>query len=100
MSGKSVSELFASDSLIDDEERAVVGTARRVGDKRLRSEVTKWFETGAPPVRDLALELGGLGLFGMHQDGYGCAGTSATSYRSHMYQLTIGKALTGMDGFR
>jgi glutaryl-CoA dehydrogenase len=32
------------------------------------------------PVRELALEMGKLGLLGMHLEGYGCAGTSATAY--------------------
>ncbi|MFT4044061.1 MAG: acyl-CoA dehydrogenase family protein [Gordonia sp. (in: high G+C Gram-positive bacteria)] len=77
---KSVDELFAFDSLIDDEERAIVDTVRSFGTKRLRPHVAQWFEEGTLPVRELARELGELGVFGMHLDGYGCAGTSATSY--------------------
>ncbi|MCH5644548.1 acyl-CoA dehydrogenase family protein [Gordonia sp. ABSL49_1] len=80
MSAQSVEELFALDVLIDDEERAIVDTVREFGARRLRPLVAGWFEDGALPVRDLALELGELGLFGMHLDGYGCAGTSATAY--------------------
>ncbi|MET9203304.1 acyl-CoA dehydrogenase family protein [Gordonia sp. NPDC003585] len=80
MSAQSVEELFALDVLIDDEERAIVDTVREFGARRLRPHVAGWFEDGALPVRDLALELGELGLFGMHLDGYGCAGTSATAY--------------------
>ncbi|WP_438364032.1 acyl-CoA dehydrogenase family protein, partial [Streptomyces viridosporus] len=31
-------------------------------------------------VRELAKELGALGLLGMHLEGYGCAGMSAVDY--------------------
>ncbi len=75
-----LSELFALDTLYDDEERAIIDTVRDFGDKRLRPHVADWFESGVLPVRELALELGALGLFGMHLDGYGCAGSSATAY--------------------
>ncbi|MFT4126243.1 MAG: acyl-CoA dehydrogenase family protein [Gordonia sp. (in: high G+C Gram-positive bacteria)] len=77
---QSVPELFDFDSLLDDEERAIIATMRDVGAKRLRPEVADWFEAGTLPVRELAAELGALGVFGMHLDGYGCAGLSATSY--------------------
>ncbi|QKT06090.1 acyl-CoA dehydrogenase family protein [Gordonia sp. X0973] len=77
---QTISELFAFDGLCNDEERAVVDTVRAFGDKRLRPHVADWFEKGELPVRDLAVELGGLGLFGMHLEGYGCAGASATAY--------------------
>ncbi|MGV9825976.1 MULTISPECIES: acyl-CoA dehydrogenase family protein [unclassified Gordonia (in: high G+C Gram-positive bacteria)] len=76
----SVDELFAFGSLLDDEERAIIDTVSSFGTKRLRPHVAEWFEDGTLPVRELARELGGLGLFGMHLEGYGCAGTSATSY--------------------
>ncbi|GEE01392.1 glutaryl-CoA dehydrogenase [Gordonia spumicola] len=80
MAGISVDDLFGFAGLIDDEERSIVETVRGFGAKRLRPHVAEWFEDGALPVRDLALELGELGLFGMHLDGYGCAGASATAY--------------------
>src|SRR5699024_4248841 len=37
-------------------------------------------EAGELPVRELATELGGMGLLGMHLDGYGCAGAGAVAY--------------------
>ena len=77
---KTVGELFGFDRLLDDQERAIVDTVRDFGAKRLRPHVGEWFEDGTLPVRDLAREFGKLGLFGMHLDGYGCAGTSATEY--------------------
>ena len=73
---KTVGELFGFDRLINDQERAIVDTVRDFGAKRLRPHVGEWFENGTLPVRDLAREFGALGLFGMHLEGYGCAGTS------------------------
>ncbi|MDQ3273701.1 MAG: acyl-CoA dehydrogenase family protein [Actinomycetota bacterium] len=73
-------ELFAVDALLDEEERAIRDTVRRFCDERLRPRVADWFEQGSVPARELALELGSLGLLGMHLQGYGCAGTGAVSY--------------------
>lgn len=77
---QSIAELFAFDDLLDDEERAIASTVADFGTKRLRPQVAEWFESGTLPVRELAAELGELGVFGMHLEGYGCANTSATSY--------------------
>ncbi|WP_433668215.1 acyl-CoA dehydrogenase family protein [Nocardia sp. CA-136227] len=75
-----VDELFAIDSLLSDEERAIRETVRAFAAERLRPRVTEWFEEGTFPAREVAPELGKLGLLGMHLEGYGCAGTSATAY--------------------
>ncbi|MGW3545734.1 acyl-CoA dehydrogenase family protein [Nocardia niigatensis] len=76
----SVDELFAIDYLLSDEERAIRDTVRAFAAERLRPGVAEWFEAGTFPARELAPELGKLGLLGMHLEGYGCAGTSATAY--------------------
>jgi len=73
-------DLFGVDALLDDEELAIRDTVRRYCDDRIRPHVAGWFETAQIPARELAKELGSLGLLGMHLDGYGCAGTSATAY--------------------
>ncbi len=73
-------DLIATDTLLDDEERAIRDTVRQFGDDRLRPHIAEWFEAGTIPARELAKELGGLGVLGMHLDGYGCAGTSAVAY--------------------
>jgi glutaryl-CoA dehydrogenase len=73
-------ELFAVDSLLSDEERAVRDTVRAFCDDRIRPHIADWFETASIPARELSAELGKLGLLGMHLEGYGCAGTSATAY--------------------
>lgn len=39
-----------------------------------RPHIAGWFEEAQIPARDLAKELGAIGLLGMHLEGYGCAG--------------------------
>ncbi|MFC8047997.1 acyl-CoA dehydrogenase family protein [Nocardia sp. NPDC057353] len=72
--------LFATDSLLQPEEREIRDTVAAFAARRLRPHVADWFEAGTFPARELAPELGELGLLGMHLDGYGCAGLSATAY--------------------
>ena len=47
---------------------------------------------GAPASlpEELGVELGELGLLGMHLEGYGCAGTSATAYGLACLELEAG----------
>jgi glutaryl-CoA dehydrogenase len=78
------------DSLLGDEERMVRDTVRRwIGD-RVLPEIGEWFDDGRLPSRELARELGELGLLGMHLEGYGCAGASATSYGVACRELEAG----------
>ncbi|MCX6468335.1 MAG: acyl-CoA dehydrogenase family protein [Corynebacteriales bacterium] len=80
MTAQSVTELIALDDLLDADEREIRDTVRRFGEEKLRPHVAGWFEDAKLPVRELAGQLGELGLFGMHLTGYGCAGLSATTY--------------------
>jgi len=73
-------ELFAIDRLVDEEKRAIRDTVRQYCDDKIRPHIADWFEEARIPARELAKELGSLGLLGMHLQGYGCAGTSATAY--------------------
>jgi len=82
--------LLDTDSLIGEEDRAMRDTVRSFVDDRLRPEVAGWYERADVPVRDLALEFGKLGLLGMHLEGYGCAGTSATAYGLACLELEAG----------
>jgi glutaryl-CoA dehydrogenase len=77
------------DRLLDDEERMIQDTVRRFVRERVVPEVGGWFEEGTIP-RELANEIGKLGLFGMHLEGYGCAGTSATAYGIACLELEAG----------
>lgn len=68
------------DSLLTEDERDIRDTVRDFAQNRLAPHVADWFEDGRLPARELAVEFGKLGVFGMHLHGYGCAGTSATGY--------------------
>jgi glutaryl-CoA dehydrogenase len=82
--------LFGTDELIGTDDLAIRDTVRRYVDERLRPEVAGWFETGTVPARELSAELGRLGVLGMHLEGYGCAGTSATAYGLACMELEAG----------
>ncbi|MDQ1635180.1 MAG: glutaryl-CoA dehydrogenase [Frankiaceae bacterium] len=82
--------LFDTDAQIGSEERAIRDTVRSFVDDRIKPEIAEWYEAGSLPVRDLAKELGALGVLGMHLEGYGCAGTSATAYGLACMELEAG----------
>ncbi|MGZ4751193.1 MAG: acyl-CoA dehydrogenase family protein [Oryzihumus sp.] len=82
-------DLLATDALLDEEARAVRDTTRAFVAKRVLPDVGQWFEDATMP-RELFPELGSLGLLGMHLTGYGCAGTSATSYGVACRELEAG----------
>jgi glutaryl-CoA dehydrogenase len=56
---------------------------------RVLPYIGEWFEEARIPL-ELARELGKLGLLGMHLEGYGCAGASATSYGLACMELEAG----------
>ncbi len=72
-------DFLGIDELLTDDERAIRDTVRDFAADELAPNVTEWFEAGALPA-DLGRAFGKLGLLGMHLDGYGCAGASATAY--------------------
>jgi glutaryl-CoA dehydrogenase len=74
---------------LSEEERLIQGATRRFVDERVQPEVATWFERGEFP-RELAKELGALGLLGMHLEGYGCAGANAVSYGLACLELEAG----------
>ncbi len=61
-------------SLLSDEEKLLRATVRRFTEEKILPEVGAWWEEGTYP-KELAKEMGALGLLGMHLEGYGCAGT-------------------------
>ncbi|WP_309240797.1 acyl-CoA dehydrogenase family protein [Nocardia sp. BSTN01] len=73
-------ELFAVDDLIDQEDLDLRNAVRQFAADRLAPRVGDWYEAGDLPARELAAELGKLGVLGMHLEGYGCTGASATAY--------------------
>ncbi|TWE10070.1 acyl-CoA dehydrogenase family protein [Rudaeicoccus suwonensis] len=75
-----LTNLLGIDGLLQEEERDLQAMVRKFGDDKLRPHLAEWFEAGTVPARDIARELGKLGLLGMHLEGYGCAESSATAY--------------------
>ena len=75
-----IEDLLDVDLLLTPEDIELRQTVRRFGEQRLRPHIADWFEAGEVPVRELASDLGKLGLLGMHLKGYGCAGLGAVAY--------------------
>jgi glutaryl-CoA dehydrogenase len=82
-------DFLAIDALLDDEERAIRDTVRQFVRDRILPEIGEWFEQGILPA-ELTREIGRLGLFGMHLDGYGLPGASAVAYGLTCMELEAG----------
>ena len=82
--------LFDIDGLLTDEELEIRGVIRKFVEKRIKPFVADWFESGELPAKELAIELGELGVLGMHLDGYGCAGAGAVAYGLACMELEAG----------
>ncbi len=67
------------DEQLPDDERMIRDTVRRFVDDKWIPVVADHFEAGTFP-HDLVPLIGEMGLLGMHLEGYGCAGASATAY--------------------
>ena len=83
------SDYLAIDRLLSDEERDIRDTVRSFVRKEVVPNVGEWFEEATIP-RELATALGKLGVLGMHLEGYGCAGASATAYGLACMELEAG----------
>lgn len=74
-------DLAGLDDLLTEDEKEVRSAVRQMLSASADPHIAEWFEAGGiPDVRDFARQLGSLGVLGMHLDGYGCAGMSATAY--------------------
>jgi len=82
-------DFLAIDALLDDEEKAIRDTVRAFVRERVLPDVGDWFEQGILP-RELLVELGKLGLYGMHLEGYGLPGASAVAYGLTCLELEAG----------
>src|ERR687888_1492467 len=80
--------------LLSDEERQTRDLVREWVRANVLPNIEGWFERAEFPV-EVAKELGGMGLLGMHLTGYGCAGTNAVSYGLACLELEAGDS-----GFR
>ena len=84
-------DFLGIDALLSDEERLIRDTVRSFVRDRVLPNIGEWFEEGFLP-RELALELGRLGLLGMHLHGYDCPGASAVAYGIACMELEAGDA--------
>ncbi|MCB1256894.1 MAG: acyl-CoA dehydrogenase family protein [Microthrixaceae bacterium] len=87
-------DLLQIGRLLTPEETLVQETARRFVEDRVLPDIAEWYDRGVFP-KELAKEMGGLGLLGMHLEGYGCSGTSAVSYGLACMEMEAGDS-----GFR
>jgi glutaryl-CoA dehydrogenase len=85
----SASDLYNVDSLLSEEERMVRDTVRKFVRERVLPIIDRHFEEGTFP-RELIPEIADLGLFGMHLQGYGCAGLNAVCYGLACQELEAG----------
>ena len=83
-------DFLGIDSLLSEEERLLRDTVRKYVQKEIKPHVADWWDEGKIPHADLARDFGSLGMLGMHLEGYGCAGTSATAYGLASMELEAG----------
>ena len=72
-------DLLRIEDQLTEEERLVRDTVRDFAAERAAPHIADWFEAGTLP-RELAPELGKLGMLGMHLTEYGCAGMGPVAY--------------------
>jgi glutaryl-CoA dehydrogenase len=72
-------DLLRVDQQLSSDEVLVRDTVRAFTAERVMPHIADWFEAGTLP-REVAPELGKLGLLGMHLTGYGCAGMGSVAY--------------------
>lgn len=77
------------DSLLAPDELAVRKRVRAFVDDRIKPHIAAWYEAAHFP-REIAKEMGDLGLLGMHLEGYGCPGRSAVEYGLAALELEAG----------
>ena len=82
-------DVLALDQLLSEEELAVRDDARSFVQEKIAPNIKDWYEDAYFP-RDLVPEMGEAGLLGMHLEGYGCAGKSATEYGLACMELEAG----------
>jgi glutaryl-CoA dehydrogenase len=87
-------DLLEIDALFSQEELDIRGAVREFVRERVLPDIGDWFERGEFP-KEMAKELGELGLLGMHLSGYGALGANAVSYGLACLELEAGDS-----GFR
>ncbi|SJM61275.1 acyl-CoA dehydrogenase family protein [Agrococcus casei] len=83
---EAVAGVFDFDALLHDEARQWQQKARDFAESRIAPHIEEDFEN-KHFRRELIAELGEAGFLGMHIEGYGCAGASATAYGAVCMEL-------------
>jgi glutaryl-CoA dehydrogenase len=83
------SDFLALDQLLSDEELAVRDETRTFVREEISPHIKDWYERAHFP-REIVPEMGKQGLLGMHLEGYGCAGKTATEYGLACMELEAG----------
>jgi glutaryl-CoA dehydrogenase len=89
-------DIFAIDSLLTDEERAVKDTVRKFVDAKVMKLVPEHYRNGTFPY-ELIAGFAELGLLGATIHGYGCAGMNPLSYWIALSELE--RADSGVRSF-
>jgi glutaryl-CoA dehydrogenase len=82
-------DFYRTDDLLTEEERLVRSTVTRFVDQQFLPIVAEHYERATFPM-ELVPELAGLGVFGMHLQGYGAAGMSNVMYGLACQELERG----------
>ncbi|WP_030013838.1 acyl-CoA dehydrogenase family protein [Curtobacterium sp. S6] len=85
------SDLLNIEAQFTDDELAVRDRVAEFVARRIRPNIAEWFDNAVLPT-ELLPEMAELGLFGMHLQGYGCAGRSAVDYGLAMQEMEAGDA--------
>ena len=84
-----ISDFYDLDSTLGDEEIMIRDTVSRFVENEFNPIVAEHFEAGTFPM-ELVPTIADMGLLGMHLDGYGCAGASASAYGIACRELESG----------
>ena len=79
MATEEVVDFYQTDALLSAAEKKIRDTVRAFVDKECMPVIAEHFDKGTFPVK-LIPKLAGLGLFGVHVDGYGCKQSNHTTY--------------------
>ena len=82
-------DFFGLDGDLSDEERLLRDTVRGFVEARVLPDIAQNFEEGRFDL-GLVKEMAKLGLFGMHLEGYGCAGAGPMAYGIACRELEAG----------
>lgn len=84
-----MTDLLGIDALLSEEEKATRDRVAALVDEHIRPHVAQWYEDAVLPESIFPV-LAEAGLFGMHLEGYDCAGRTAVEYGLAMQELEAG----------